>query len=114
MTMPASAPAPSRGPTGQEILQNMDGRIRDLEQNQGSTASSQGSATQREPRSNPMPATITISKNGKAKVYEIIIKSHGEQKNATSDVSQRFATLFGMTLQYGIAALLHQHDELKE
>ncbi len=58
-----------------------------------------------EPRSEPKPAIIEL--NGKK--YEIIIKNHGRHQNPSPGVSQKFATLFGMTLKYSIAALQYQH-----
>ncbi|NGX44048.1 MAG: hypothetical protein K1060chlam3_00206 [Candidatus Anoxychlamydiales bacterium] len=62
--------------------------------------------------SSPPPKLSRVSLNGKQ--YQIIIKRPGSNNtDLAPGVSQKFATLFGTTLKYGLAALCHQHN-LKE
>ncbi|NGX52657.1 MAG: hypothetical protein KR126chlam5_00960, partial [Candidatus Anoxychlamydiales bacterium] len=58
--------------------------------------------------SSPPPKLSRVSLNGKQ--YQIIIKRPGSNNtDLAPGVSQKFATLFGTTLKYGLAALCHQH-----
>ncbi|NGX49214.1 MAG: hypothetical protein K940chlam5_00810 [Candidatus Anoxychlamydiales bacterium] len=114
-----STPSPTGGPppyqpTQGEIqlsrqIQGLQQKIETLENAPGkhSPASSQDAAKIEPSRPDSKPARVSL--NGKE--YQIIIKRPGSDNNKLAPgVSQKFATLFGTTLKYGLAALCHQHN----
>jgi len=98
-----------------QILEAFDTRLRNLEQNREQNQGSSGSlspdkSSQISPRQKPKHARVYF----KGKEYIINVTLYGNSDNNPSPgLSQKFATLYGMTLQYGLAALMHQHN-LKE
>ncbi|NGX32704.1 MAG: hypothetical protein K1060chlam4_00754, partial [Candidatus Anoxychlamydiales bacterium] len=76
-------------------------------QNKDTPAASLDAAKIEPSRPDSKPARVSL--NGKE--YQIIIKRPGSDNNKLAPgVSQEFATLFGTTLKYGLAALCHQHN----
>jgi len=109
-----NTPLPPQGESRlPQILENFDQRLNNLEQNQNATSSSSLSPDKSDQiTSHPDPKPARVCFNNKE--YIINVKLAGKDNNNPSPAqSQKFATLYGITLQYGLAALMYQHN-LKE